>query len=433
MVNHNKKYSVVIPHLHDSQCIDLCLKYLKQNSMYEHEIIEIIDEKDVYYAFNKGVYLANCETVVLLSDDMMVARHWDKFIPYHANQKTILTGYVVEPNPGKIINGPECIKYDCGRKDTFDYTKFQQFVDTKMVPEVKYNAKGWYQPLVVNQRSFLTYPNIEKFPNAANDMLLIDSLMPQIGFTFAQIDMFVYHFQRASDTYQGEKEKKRCIFSYNNFQVDNKISQLQQRVIEKLNKTFNCRYEYLFCNAPDTQVYHDEVLNYAFEKLFYKDNYDTIMLLDIDCIPLSSAAIDYVFEQAEKGQIVGNIQRSNHIENNKHVYVAPSAMCITKEIYEKLGKPKFNITYRGDVGEEFTYIAEEKNVPVTMFYPSEYEQLPYNSNEPWPLADNMPKYGIGTTFINENQEPMFYHLFQSRLGKFNDNFFVKCANILLRN
>jgi hypothetical protein len=45
----------------------------------------------------------------------------------------------------------------------------------------------------------------------------------------------------------------------------------------------------------------------------------------------------------------------------------------------------------------------------------------------------MPEYGIGTTFINQYGKEMFYHLFQSRFGKFNDLFFVKCAELLLKN
>lgn len=429
----NIKYSIVIPHLSNSKCIEQCLKYLKLNSLYEHEIVEILDETDVYYAFNKGVYQCKSDTVVLLSDDMMVAKNWDKYIPLYSDQKTILTGYVVEPKPGKSSTGFQNIGYDCGYNYNFNYDKFQQFVDSQTIPEFIHNERGWFQPLVVNQRSFMTYPNIEKFPFSPNDVKLLEDLMPMAGYNFARINMFVYHFQRQSGSYNQIDLPKRCIFSCSNFQVERKISTLQSKVLEKINKIPNCKNESLFYNAGEEELYHDKVLDYAFDKLFYEMGYDTILLLDVDCIPLNLEALEYTFERAEQGILVGNIQRANHIQNNKHVYVAPSALCITKNIYEKLGKPSFGYSNRGDVGEEITYIAESMDIPIEYYMPSKFEDIPIDINRPWPLADGMPEYGIGTTFVNQYGKEMFYHLFQSRFGRFNDRFFVKCAEILLKN
>lgn len=423
------KYSIVLPHLRSSPCTELCLKYLKENSYYDHEIVEILDNTDVYYAFNKGVYTSKCETVVLLSDDMIVAKDWDKFIPLYSNQSTILTGYVFEPRPGKILNGPQCNELDCGQLENFNYKKFQDHIDTLTVPEVVYNAKGWYQPLVVNQRSFVTYPNIRKFPDAQNDCVLIDDVLPALGYNFNQIRMFAYHFQRQSL----RSQRKRCIFTYSNFQVDEKIVTMQKKVIEKFNNIENCKFEYLFYNAKDGDVWPDQVIDYGFNKLFYEDNYDTILLLDIDCIPLSPESLNYTFDQAEKNILVGNAQRANHIENNKHVYIAPSALCISKELFETMGKPSFRPSNKGDVGEELTYVAEEKFKKIEMFLPSHYEGLPYQRDTPWPLNDILPNYGIGTTYVNKNGQEMFYHLFQSATNLWNDKFFLKCANILIKN
>lgn len=420
------KYSIVIPHLKSSKVTDTCLRYLEQNSMYPFELVEILDETDVYYAFNKGVFRANYETVVLLSDDMLVAKHWDKFIPKYANQESILTGYVVEANPGRMIEGPECIQHDCGDLQTFEFDKFQNFVNYNAVPEIKYNSLGWYQPLVVNQRSFTGYPNIQKFPHAANDSTLLLDVLPKLGYKLNQIDMWVYHLQRQSQV----MNKKRCIFTYNNFQVDEKIVQFQKMVIDRFNYIPNCKYEYLRYNAPDGEVFPDAVIDYAFKKLFYEDNYETILLLDIDCIPLSMASMLYCFEQAEKNILVGNIQRSNHIENNQHTYVAPSALCISRELYEKLGKPSFEPDSKGDVGERLTYRAEQLGVEIEKFMPTEYQALPYKRDEPWPLAEDMPKYGIGTTFANQEGKPMFYHLFQSSMNLYNQYFYTKCIDVL---
>lgn len=431
MKNHsNIKYSIVIPHLSNSKCIDLCLEHIKKNSVYPHEIIEIVDERDVYYAFNKGVYQSSCNTVVLLNDDMIVAKDWDKYIPVYSSQSTILTGYLVEPNPGN--NGPKApirLHQDCGTPSSFDFDMFQSYVDTRLVPEVVYNKRGWYMPLVVDKRSFLTYPNIRKFPQQANDVMLIDELMPKAGFKFAQINMFAYHFQR--QTTQDVQTKKRAIFTYSNHQIDEKIQHLQSNVVEKFNDIYNCVYEYLRYNGQDGDVMPDHVIDYGFEELFTTQEYDTILMLDVDCVPLSTHALEYMFQQAEQGKLVGNIQRSNHIANGQHVYVAPSAMCISKDTYRKLGRPSFAPTQRSDVGEELTFIANSVGVPVEMFMPASYEALPHQSEHPWDLADGMPKYGIGTTFVNSAGEEMFYHLFQTRVHVFNELFYKKCTNILL--
>lgn len=421
-------YSIVIPYLSNSKEIELCLKYIKQNSIYEHEIVEIVDETDVYYAFNKGIYQSKYDTVVLLSSDMIVGKDWDKFIPYYSNQKTVLTGYVVEQNPGRMAEGPECIKYDCGDRESFDYMKFQNFVDRQVSLDVKYNTLGWYQPLVINKKSFTPYPNLEKFPYAANDSTLILDILPKLGYQLNQINMWVYHMHKPSNN-----KKKRCIFTYSNFQVDNKIVEFQKLVIDKVNNIPNCKYEYLKYNAADGVVYPDAVIDYAFNKLFYELNYDTILMLDIDCIPLSSNCLKYMFEVAEQDVLIGNIQRANHLENDKHTYIAPSAICISKKYFELLGKPSFLPNIKGDVGESLTYKAEELSLPIEKLYPIKYEKLPYQRTEPWPLADNMPVYGIGSTFSNKYNHEMFYHLFQASMNLHNDLFYEKCYETLIKN
>jgi hypothetical protein len=365
-----------------------------------------------------------------MNDDMIVSKHWDKNIPLYSKQDTILTGYVVEPNPGKMLSGPENIKYDCGTTpETFDYTKFQEFVDTQHVPDIEFDKKGWYQPLVVNQKSFISYPNVLKFPEYANDVTLLEHIMPAQGYKFAQIDMFVYHLQRQA-TMHSNILRKRAIFTYCNPDVDRKISQLQSKIIETFNKIPNCKYEFLMYNAKDGDVVPDQVIDYGLQELFYKKNYQSVLILDIDCIPLNEEALNYIFAEAEKGKIVGNIQRSNHLQNDQHVYAAPSCVCFTKEMFEKLGSPSFKITNRGDIGEELTYLAEQQGIEVEMFMPSTYEKLPYGDEKPWDLQDGMPKYGIGTTFINSEGKEMFYHLFQSRLNHFSDMFFLKCAKLM---
>lgn len=187
-------YSIVIPHLSNSNCIDQCIASIQANSYYTPEIVTVVDESDVYYAFNKGVYTAKHETVVLLNDDMFVAKNWDYYIPKYNSPDTLLVGYVIEPNPGNAVCGRQCIKYDCGTTaESFQQDKFQEFVNILNFAEAVPNGKGWYMPLVVNQKTFVTYPNIKKFPNSANDAILLDMVLPPLGYKFLQIKMFVYH------------------------------------------------------------------------------------------------------------------------------------------------------------------------------------------------------------------------------------------------
>lgn len=191
-------YSIVIPYPSNSKCIDRCVEYIEKNSVHKYEIVSVIDEKDVYYAYNKGVYQAKYETVVLMNDDMVVSKEWDKLIPVYSAPDTVLTTYVVEANPGKMVDGPSCLKYDCGTFDDFNYDRFQNFVNGSTQPECIPNALGWYMPAVFNQKTFVSYPNINKFPWHANDVTLFHHILPNLGYKFSVINSFVYHFSRQS-------------------------------------------------------------------------------------------------------------------------------------------------------------------------------------------------------------------------------------------
>jgi hypothetical protein len=222
---------------------------------------------------------------------------------------------------------------------------------------------------------------------------------------------------------------KRCIFTYANFQIEREVLSYNEAVIKKFQPE-DCTYEFLNYNAPDGEIVPDQVIDHGLYELFTGRNYDTVLIIDVDCVPLSKHALEYTFTQAEKGILIGNVQRSNHIENNMHVYPAPSCICFTWDMFEKLGHPRFTPTNRGDIGEELSYIAESKNIEIELFLPREYEALPYGEEKPWDLNAELPTYGIGTTFVNINGEEMFYHLFQCRVGVFNHYFYNKCRGLL---
>lgn len=196
-------YSIVIPYLSTSKYIDQCKHYVEVNKSLPYELIEIVDETDVYYAFNKGAYQAKYDKVILLCDDMIVSKGWDYPLLKYNNMETVTTGYVVEPNPGVNFrpDGEQIqnIKLNCGETiSEFDYNKFQDFVNTSQDPDVIPNRKGWYMPICFDKKSFVSYPNRIKFPYEQNDVLLIDYVLPNLGYKFAKVKSFVYHFQSKS-------------------------------------------------------------------------------------------------------------------------------------------------------------------------------------------------------------------------------------------
>lgn len=223
--------------------------------------------------------------------------------------------------------------------------------------------------------------------------------------------------------------RKKAIFTYSNFQISKDIIDYQKKVIDKFNTFDDVTYEYVFYDAPDGKVFPDMVIDDSLGNLFYRSGYDDVMILDIDCIPLSSNAIEYVFNKTAKGYLVGNIQRANHLNNNKHLYVGAPCCCFSKETFEAMGQPSSFVTQRGDICEEFTYLCEEKKIPIEFFLPSGYEALPHGGKA-WPLNDDLPEYGIGSTFVNADKEPMFYHLFESRTNLNIERFVKKCKELL---
>lgn len=156
-------------------------------------------------------------------------------------------------------------------------------------------------------------------------------------------------------------------------------------------------------------------------------DFDVLVFLDVDAVPLNSTALDYIVERAKVGQVlVGNVQNTNHIQNDKHLFVAPSVLAVSTDTFVAMGKPSARPTPRGDVAEEYTYAAEKNKVSVEFFLPLSFEEAPAEKAY-WDLQnESVPeqyrKYGRGTTFgnipvireaNNAGGEPMFYHCFQS--------------------
>ncbi len=99
--------------------------------------------------------------------------------------------------------------------------------------------------------------------------------------------------------------------------IDQKIVALQKQVVEKYNVS----------KIPHYHIYTEANPGYTMDKLvdmLEQKGHDAIMFLDIDCLPLENNALNYFFERAYMGKIIGDAQRSNHIQND---YLSTESDC----------------------------------------------------------------------------------------------------------
>jgi hypothetical protein len=219
--------------------------------------------------------------------------------------------------------------------------------------------------------------------------------------------------------------KPIIVTGYNNH-IDQRVVMYQKMVVDKIRGNIPFfSYDY-----TGSDMLHGDMCNKLIHKMFYeyREGADCILFLDIDCIPLSSQAIEWTFKKAYEGILVGNAQRSNHYENDQHVYAAASYLCFTRETFEKANSPTMSFSKKYDCAELLTVNCEKNNVPVTLLLPSHVER-PNEDGEYWNLADGMPKYGIGTTFSNGSID-ISYHLFCSRFHDYNHFFLNRCHDII---
>lgn len=220
-----------------------------------------------------------------------------------------------------------------------------------------------------------------------------------------------------------------CIATIFMGNIDQRMVEAQKQVVKKYNKSNIPHYFVKTLAAPGQSM--DQLVDMLEER-----GHDAIMFLDVDAVPVHESAIDYFFEQAYAGKVIGSAQRSNHIQNNQHVFCAPHNVTFTIETYRKCGNPSFSPNHRGDVAEELTFAAEERNIPVEILMPVRYDAPPIRMDwEPkdsppyWDLADGMPKYGIGTTFGKDGVD-FYWHMYQSFYPGQSERFIKKCEELL---
>lgn len=170
------------------------------------------------------------------------------------------------------------------------------------------------------------------------------------------------------------------------------------------------------------QVLYSDSHGHAMQRCVDSNKNEISIFLDIDCIPLSKEAFRFLFDErwsCNTGSLIGCVQRANHIQNNKHLYVGPSCMAFMNQAYDEVGRPSFLETYRGDVGEELTYRWQEKGKQVTFLWPSDVQK------PMWDLFDSTVQFGLGTKYEN-----LFYHAFCARTFEGQNLFLNECNRVL---
>lgn len=236
-----------------------------------------------------------------------------------------------------------------------------------------------------------------------------------------------------------------CIVSIFRKNVDMKTVGLQKSVVEKFNPKGIKHYQF------QLELPHGVAIDYfwtqngvAVDKFVEATGgrdvprgsaHDAVLILDIDAIPLSARAIDKFFEAAYAGKLIGNAQRSNHLDNGGHLFAASSCACISLGTFVSIGRPSaFENPPRSDVLEEYTWEAEAKGVEVELLMPKRFERPPvrfqWEGEQPpyWNLKDDI-NYGVGTTF-GDDEGDLFYHQFQICQADHQEMFQRKCEEIL---
>ena len=159
-------FSIIIPTFNNFQYLKLCLKSLKKNSNYEHDIIIFINEgndgtltyakdnnlkflhsninKGVCFAFNESAKIAKNKYLVLAHDDMYFCPRWDSVF-FDELKKIKVDDFFVSGT--MVQNFKSYIYLDCGNS----HSNFNEDKLLKELPKIKFNnfqGSHWQPSLV---------------------------------------------------------------------------------------------------------------------------------------------------------------------------------------------------------------------------------------------------------------------------------------------
>jgi hypothetical protein len=195
------------------------------------------------------------------------------------------------------------------------------------------------------------------------------------------------------------------IISFHNGNLNPELLRMQQAVFD-------------YFDMPLEQIRTDLPHPEAIDHFLATEEWNSIVIVDADCIPLNRDIIYTAMTLAGRDSIVAPAQKASHIPGSQ-IYASPCFMVFSKSVFEVLGKPSFKATERGDVAEEISYAAREKGITLVLLMPTSVE-VPL-----WPLTDKI-KFGFGTTYHDS-----VYHAFESNANhKSTSRFIEKCQQLI---
>jgi hypothetical protein len=191
---------------------------------------------------------------------------------------------------------------------------------------------------------------------------------------------------------------------------DLRYRDLQKLIFEKFKVDIN----QILWEGPMDYDGHPNFMN----NISNNEDVDYLLFFDIDAFPTKSNFLDVIIDRVYgKNTILGIEQKTSHLNND--VYAGPACFCVSKSFYDLLGRPKYNATGRGDVGEELSHICREKNYQISYLKFDECEI------ERWELKPGV-MFGNGSMY-----EDLIFHNFHSASGG-NIDIYIKNANKVLQ-
>jgi hypothetical protein len=223
------------------------------------------------------------------------------------------------------------------------------------------------------------------------------------------------------------------IVSFYGNDLPNEIILLQKKVFD----FFKIDVEQIpFKNNLNSDRHADAIQDY----LNSENDWDSITLFDVDCIPINedciNKAINYI---SDNNTIYGNAQASNLFDINPFKtppFVAPSFLSFSRKVWEESNCKNFRFTHypnpdgnitEVDVAEMFSRENEKQGRRLVLSYPIKCE-----TDHTWKYDGyfNYPKfsYGNGTEY-----ESGTFHNFQIRVPDKQIVFINYCKKILNEN
>lgn len=193
------------------------------------------------------------------------------------------------------------------------------------------------------------------------------------------------------------------ILSFYKSNIDRRIVHVQKRI-------FN-QFGYYIQQVKNDRIGHADFI----DREVWKADAD-LLFVDIDCFPLKKEAVSVLLQF----HFAGNVQRSNHIENRKHLFVAPSCMYMSNYVVKRLQDNRITAqpTVSGDVGENITYFLEHIAIKPHFFYPTRFLKKPLDGKEQWDLNEFLKPFGRFCYFGDiATGEEFWFHAFQVRAAQ----------------